>query len=102
ERASARETAIRTAVGAFCMELLKIFDVKIVNRTISIGNIFDNDEVNMQDDRVLKKIMSSNVFCYDNEKEKDMINAIDDAKQNGDTLGGCCQISAFNIPVGLG
>ena len=102
ERASARETAIRTAVGAFCMELLKIFDVKIVNRTISIGNIFDNDEVNMQDDRVLKKIMSSNVFCYDNEKEKDMINAIDDAKQNGDTLGGCCQISAFNIPAGLG
>jgi chorismate synthase len=47
ERASARETAIRTAIGAISMELLKLFNVKIVSRVKRIGNIKDNSTVDL-------------------------------------------------------
>lgn len=102
ERASARETAIRVAVGAICMELLRIFKVKIVNRVISIGNIKDTSEVDLSKDDVIDKIERSPLRCFDSYCEKEMVKEIDNAKDKGDTLGGMVEVVAFGVPCGLG
>lgn len=102
ERASARETAIRVAVGAICMELLKEFSVKINSRTISIGDVKDESSVKLENDEDYAVIESSLVRCYDKTAEKKMIKLIDKASSLGETLGGCVEISAFNVPCGLG
>lgn|SRR5574344_532240 len=75
ERSSARETATRVAVGAVAMCLLKEFGVTVSSKIIQIGNAFD---------------------------EENMRKEIDNAKENGDTLGGKFQIAFKNLPVGLG
>lgn len=102
ERASARETAIRVAVGAICMELLRNFKVKIVNRVVRIGNVEDKSEVDLSKDDVINKIEKSPVRCFDSYSEKEMIKEIDKAKDEGDTLGGMIEAVAFNVPCGLG
>ncbi|MCX7885129.1 MAG: chorismate synthase [Caloramator sp.] len=102
ERASARETAIRVAVGAISMELLREFNVKINSRTISIGNIKDESVVEFEKEEHYEKIESSIVRCFDEQTEKKMIELIDKAASKGETLGGCVEISAFNVPCGLG
>lgn len=102
ERASARETAIRVAIGAISMELLKIFNVKIVSRVIRIGNIEDNSIVDLENTDVVEKIENSPVRCYDSISERKMMEAIDCARNNGDTLGGAVEVLAFKVPCGLG
>ncbi|SKA99905.1 chorismate synthase [Caloramator quimbayensis] len=102
ERASARETAIRVAVGAISMELLREFNVKINSRTISIGDVRDESSVQLENDEHYAAIESSLVRCFDKIAEKKMIELINKASSLGETLGGCVEIKAFNIPCGLG
>ncbi|CCC57843.1 chorismate synthase [Caloramator australicus] len=102
ERASARETAIRVAVGAICMELLKIFHVKFISRTVRIGNVADDSIIEEYSDEILNRIEKSPVRCLDKEKEQEMINLIENIKEAGDTLGGAVEVIAFNVPHGLG
>lgn len=75
ERSSARETATRVAVGAVAKCLLKEFGITASSRVLQIGTAFDEDAMKKQ---------------------------IDEAKENGDTLGGKIEISFKNLPVGLG
>ena len=75
ERSSARETATRVAVGAVAKCLLKEFGITASSRVLQIGTAFDEDAMKKQ---------------------------IDEAKENGDTLGGKIEISFKNLPAGLG
>jgi chorismate synthase len=102
ERASARETSIRVAIGAICMELFLNFNVKLTSRVISIGEIYDNSDINMNNSEVFSRIEESPLRCFSQEIEKNMIKEIDIAKELGDTLGGAVEVSAYNIPCGLG
>jgi chorismate synthase len=102
ERASARETAIRVAIGAISMELLRIFNVKIVSRVKRIGNTDDKTIIDLSNDDTIDKIENSPVRCYDSISEAKMIEEIDTANSNGDTLGGEVEVSAFGVPCGLG
>jgi chorismate synthase len=102
ERASARQTSIRVAVGAICMELLRIFNVKIVSRVIKIENIVDESIIDMENDEVINRIEMSPVRCYNLSVEKEMIAKIEKAKEIGDTLGGAVEVTAINVPSGLG
>lgn len=99
ERASARETAIRVAIGAFAKQLLKVFDIKIYSFVYQIGRIKSLKDVNITD------IINADNSCLrviDKEIESNMIKEIDYAKRNGDTLGGCFKIIVKNVPIGLG
>ncbi|MFC2074668.1 chorismate synthase [Bdellovibrionota bacterium] len=94
ERASARETAIRTAVGAICKELLFELDVDVSGYVISIGEVsaktFDCGPE------------SSPVRCPDKEASLSMTKLIEQAKLHGETLGGIIEVKTSKLPVGLG
>lgn len=102
ERASARETAIRVAIGAICMELFLNFNVKLTSRVISIGEIYDNSDINMNNSEVFSIIENSPLSCFNSELEAKMIKEIDVAAKLGDTLGGAVEVVAYNVPCGLG
>ncbi len=97
ERASARETAARVAVGAVARRLLEEFDIEIRSHTIAIGGVFTKGE------RIdWAKVEESPVRCAEAAAEKAMIAAIDKAKEDGDTVGGVFQVVATGVPIGLG
>lgn len=101
ERASARETAARVAVGAVCRKLLREFNISIFSRTIQIGKIKDSSQWDLSTKEWIK-IENSPVRCLAKKEEGKMIKLIDQAKQAGDTLGGIVEIAAINVPIGLG
>ncbi|HGG0418342.1 chorismate synthase [Clostridium botulinum] len=101
ERTSARETAIRTAVGAMCKYILKLLGIDIRSKIQSIGKIFD-ENVDIYDDYVYIGIEDSPLRCYNKKAEKNMMDEIDNCKKEGDTIGGSIYISIKGMPVGIG
>lgn len=100
ERASARETAIRTAVGAVCAELLEALGIKVLSRVVSIGSVEDKSDYSCEDFET--RIDASDLRMYDEEKENEAKALIDEAKQKGESLGGVVEIIVRNVPAGLG
>jgi chorismate synthase len=100
ERASARETAARVAVGAIARKLLEEFGVVIHSHTTAIGQHNWEQEKTSHID--WQEVEASPVRCADAELEKAMTAAIDEAKANGDTLGGVFELITTGVPIGLG
>lgn len=101
ERASARETTMRVAIGGVCKQLLGLIGIEIVGHIVTLG------PVNAKTDgltfaEIRDRSEASETRCADPEAEKQMIEAIDSAKMNGDTLGGIFEIIAIGAPIGLG
>lgn len=101
ERASARETAARVAVGAVCKKFLACFKVGIYSRTMQIGTIKDTASWHLTG-KEWAAIESSPVRCLNEKTARDMIKTIDRACNQGDTLGGTLEIMAACVPAGLG
>ncbi len=101
ERASARETAARVACGALAKQLLECFGIEIKSHIIKLG---DCPEIPLQKtwEEISAIDINAPLNCADLEVEAQMIKHIDEAKANGDTLGGIFEIVAKNPPVGLG
>jgi chorismate synthase len=103
ERASARETAARTAVGSLCNQLLQYFNIEILNHVISIGNIkTDKSYEQISLNELSSKIDMSEMFSADESITRAMKDAVKTAWQDGDSLGGIIEILVDNLPVGLG
>lgn len=101
ERASARETAARVAVGALCKLFLERAGIEIASHTLEIGGIASGAAVLSA--REIKKLCGRSVLrCADGAAEKMMIAAIDEAAGKGDTLGGVFEVVASGVPPGLG
>lgn len=101
ERASARETAMRTAIGAICKQFLSKFRIKIFSYVKEIGGIkAKNIPKNIE--KIYSTIEDSQLRCPDKNAEKKMMKRIDKAKLNGDSLGGVFTVIAKNVPPGLG
>lgn len=99
ERSSARETATRTAIGAICTQFLRNFDIEGASRVVSIGRVEDKNIYSFGDIKLSDKYE----FRFLNKSLlKDIIDVIDEAKDKGDTLGGCYEIRIRNVPIGLG
>ena len=103
ERASARETAARVALGAVARNFLEqTVGITILSHVLSIGSI------RVSEDAVLPKASDMNVIdadpvrCADPETSALMITEIENAHREGDTLGGVVEVLAFNMPPGLG
>ncbi|MCF6466489.1 chorismate synthase [Clostridium sp. Cult2] len=103
ERASARETAMRVAVGSICKLLLMEFNIHILSHVIQIGGIKIPEEIytNFSMDKILAADESV-VRVLDRDIEKKIISKIENTKEEGDTLGGIFEVIGMNIPVGLG
>jgi chorismate synthase len=100
ERASARETATRVAVGAIARRFLDEFGIAIYSHTMAIGrHRWERGEASSID---WQQVEASPVRCAHAELEKAMMAAIDEAKANGDTLGGIFEVIATGVPIGLG
>ena len=100
ERASARETATRVAVGAVARKFLEEFGITIHSHTVAIGPHRRERPKAYSID--WEKVEASPVRCADIELEKTMMATIDKAKDNGDTLGGIFEVIATGVPIGLG
>ncbi len=100
ERASARETAIRTAVGAVCVQLLEALEIKLYSRVVSIGSVEDKSAFNPE--TFEERIGKSDLRMYDSKAEMEAIKLIDEAKRKGESLGGVIEIVIKNVPCGIG
>ncbi len=101
ERASARETAARVAVGSLCKSLLAPFGVKVVGYVSEIGSIAAN-HAGLSIDEIAERAARSPVRVADPAAESRMIELIDDCKRRGDTLGGIVEACVSGLPPGLG
>ncbi|MEW6616179.1 MAG: chorismate synthase [Thermodesulfobacteriota bacterium] len=101
ERASARETACRVAIGAVAKCLLKEFGIKVISHVTEIGGIRISSQ-NLNPEDVYGRAEASELRCIDGDAEREMKAKIDEAKARGDSLGGVFEIIATGVPVGLG
>ena len=102
ERASARETAARVAAGTVARAFLRAaLGVEVVSHVISIGasKPYDGPPPQFSD---LDQIDASPVRAFDEAAESSMIAEIEDAKKDGDTLGGVVEVVVAGLPIGLG
>jgi chorismate synthase len=101
ERASARDTVSRTAVGSFCKQLLSPFGIKVMGYLRSLGNIEAKSD-GMTYEEIFARAEESPVRIADKDAEEKMIALIDDCKNKGDTLGGIFEVIVLGLPPGLG
>lgn len=99
ERASARETAARVAVGAVALKLLGELGIQGVSHVVHLGGVEVSEPFGWER---LAEIEASDLRTLDPKAEAQMRAAIDQAKQQGDTLGGIVEIRFRGLPVGLG
>ncbi len=101
ERASARETAMRVAIGSVARLLLAEVGIHIYSHVLAIGDI-EGDCMAQSYQEIESKAGKSPLYCADSSAEEKMIKKIDAAKEAGDSLGGVFEVVALNIPPGLG
>lgn len=101
ERASARETAGRVAVGALAKQVLAICGIDIVSHVVDIGGV-SVAQNSVDYEKLLTAKPSSDLGCIDAQVEARMRERIISAKQDGDTLGGIFEIVVGNVIPGLG
>lgn len=101
ERASARETAARVAVGGVCKRLLREFDIEVFSHVVAIGGIEAKTDA-LSFAEIRERAEASEVRCADPEAGEAMMRKIDEARKRGTTLGGVFEVVALNLPVGLG
>ncbi|MFI6574700.1 chorismate synthase [Nocardiopsis sp. NPDC050513] len=103
ERASARETAARVAVGEvarqFCRQAL---GVEILSHVVSMGQVEVPEGSPEPRPEDLAAVDADPVRCFDAETSARMVEEIDDTKKSGDTLGGVVEVLAYGLPPGLG
>ena len=99
ERASARETAARVAAGAVARAFLRELGIEVWSFTAEVGGVaVDPDRCT----RTREEAEASPLRCPDPEAEERMVARIDEARSNGDTVGGVFEVVAHGLPVGLG
>ena len=103
ERASARETAARVALGAIARNFLEqAVGITILSHVVSIGSARIPDGYVLPQAGDMARIDSDPVRCADEKTSAAMIAEIESAHSDGDTLGGVCEVLAYNLPPGLG
>ena len=109
ERSSARETAIRVAVGSVARSLLDELGVSVYSHVVSVGKVtsempcsIDESHPGITEPETYELIEKSPLRCASSGAESDMIEAIEEAREQGDTLGGIFEVIVTGLPPGLG
>ncbi|MBX6350489.1 MAG: chorismate synthase [Clostridia bacterium] len=104
ERASARDTAMRVALGAVALRLLRALGVRVLGHVVAIGPVAVRDEAlsDLGLDELARRASRSPVYCADGAASALMVEAVREAMRRHDTLGGVVEVRARGLPVGLG
>lgn len=102
ERASARETAARVVIGTFCKTLLELVGIHVVSHVTNIGGVRLPDDAARPEPDDLDTVDASPVRTLDPATSTAMMNRIDQAQEDRDTLGGIIEVIAWGVPPGLG
>ena len=103
ERASARETAARVALGAVARAFLQqTCGITVLSHVLSIGSVRVPENTQLPSAGDMKRIDEDPVRCADSRTSAAMITEIESAHSDGDTLGGVVEVLAYNLPPGLG
>jgi chorismate synthase len=102
ERASARETTARVAIGALAKALLGEFSIEIRGHVIAVGDERLGRQASWDEIVALHQKSEVLLGCVDHEAEQRMKVPVDEAYKTGDTVGGVFEIVAHNVPPGLG
>ena len=103
ERASARETAARVALGAVARAFLQqTCGITVLSHVLSIGSVRVPENTQLPSAGDMKRIDEDPVRCADSQTSAAMITEIEAAHSDGDTLGGVVEVLAYNFPPGLG
>ncbi|KRM77508.1 chorismate synthase [Secundilactobacillus collinoides] len=102
ERSSARETAIRVAIGAVCKQFLEQLGIKLVGYVQQIGPVKADDQNPLNVADIEKTILANDLRIVQPDKIDEIHDLIDKTKKDGDTLGGIIRVVATNVPAGLG
>ncbi|TPW76337.1 chorismate synthase [Schumannella soli] len=102
ERASARETAARVALGAVARSFLRELGIRLVSHTLAIGpvRVPEGSPLPRPDD--VATLDADPLRCFDPATSERMVAEVDDAHKEGDTLGGVVEVLAYGVPPGLG
>lgn len=102
ERASARETATRVALGTVASQLLKSLGIELVSHTVSLASVEvpQDSPLPVPDD--VAGLDADPLRCFDPETSSAMVAEVDAAHKDGETLGGVVEVLAYGLPPGLG
>ena len=89
ERSSARETALRVAIGGFCVQFLENFNIQSGSHVVSIGNVENFNTYSFEE---IKESYKFDLRCLDEKTRNNMTSLIDECKKRGDTLGGSYEV----------
>lgn len=102
ERSSARETTVRVAAGAVAKKLLSLLGIEVVSHVVEIGGVKANPTSYESIQKLREITEESPVRCLDAEAGEKMMRAIDNAKENGDSIGGIVEVIVEGMPAGVG
>ena len=102
ERASARETTSRVAVGALCKEFLREFGIEVLSHVTTVGTVHLERSATWDEIRALSERDEVLLGCVDPETEARMKAVVDEAYRTGDTAGGVFEVVAHGMPPGVG
>ena len=102
ERASARETAARVALGAVARAFLGELGIRLVSHTLSIGPVHVPEGAPLPTPDDVDLLDADPLRCFDPATSAAMVAEVDDARKDGDTLGGIVEVLAYGVPPGLG
>src|SRR6476646_4395342 len=102
ERARARETAARVALGALARAFLAELGIRLVSHTLSIGPVRVPDDAALPAPDDVDLLDADPLRCFDPETSALMVDEVDAARKDGDTLGGVVEVLAYGLPPGLG
>lgn len=102
ERASARETAARVALGAVARAFLEQLGIRLVSHTVSIGSVEVPASSSLPRPDDVAALDADPLRCFDAETSARMVVEVDDTKKSGDTIGGIVEVLAYGLPPGLG
>jgi chorismate synthase len=101
ERASARETATRVALGRIAQNFLRELGIELVTHTVAIGPVANNSEV-LPRPKDVETLDADPLRCFDKQASAAMVAEIDDCHASGDTLGGVVETLVYGMPPGVG
>ncbi|GAJ26438.1 chorismate synthase [Liquorilactobacillus sucicola DSM 21376 = JCM 15457] len=102
ERSSARETAMRVAIGSICKQLLQQLGIHLIGYVQQIGKISGSQNLPTDVLQIEKKINQNDLRILDEQQVAVIHELIDNTKRAGNTLGGIIRVVAENVPAGLG
>lgn len=102
ERASARETAARVALGAVASSFLKSLGIELVTHTVGIGPVLASADLELPKPTDVDALDDDPMRCFNQELSAAMVAEVDECHKDGDTLGGVVETLVYGLPPGLG